>query len=60
MTAYTSAQYVNAPTGQTNGGIKVQINGVQSFVPCDPGNADYQAMMALVSQGSLTITPSGS
>ena len=53
MTMYENAQYT-AHNGQ-NTGIRVDINGVTSFVPLDPNNTDYAAIMALVSEGKLTI-----
>jgi len=57
---YTNAQYVNGPGGNPpNVGINCQINGLQSYVPCDPANTDYQNIMALVAAGQLTIAPAG-
>ena len=35
--------------------IRCDINGVTSFVPLDPANSDYIALMALVAEGKLTI-----
>ena len=43
-------------TGKENG-IRVDINGVTSFVPLDPANSDFVAIMALVAEGQLTIAP---
>jgi hypothetical protein len=58
MPTYTDAQYVNGPGGTPqNVGINVKINGVQSYVPCDPANTDYANIMNLVAQGKLTIAP---
>jgi hypothetical protein len=58
MPTYTDAQYVNGPGGTPpNVGINVLIDGVQSYVPCDPANTDYQNIMVLVGQGALTIAP---
>lgn len=54
---YTNAQYVNNPFSGNSGGIRVDINGVTSFVPLDPANTDYQNIMALVAAGELTIAP---
>jgi len=45
---YANAQYVFES-------IRVDINGVTSFVPLDPANSDYAAIMALVAAGELTI-----
>lgn len=53
---YTNAQYYNGPDGNP-AGIRVDINGVPSWVPLDPENADYQRIMALVDAGELTIAP---
>ena len=52
---YTNAQYI-AFNG-VNTGIRCDINGVTSFVPLDPANTDYAAIMALVEAGELTIAP---
>ena len=53
---YQNAQYYtnlrNEPAG-----IKVDINGVTSFVPLDPANTDYQRIMELVDSGQLVIDP---
>ena len=35
--------------------IRVDINGVTSFVPLDPANTDYANIMTLVAEGKLTI-----
>ena len=48
---YTNASYAN-PENTT---IRVDINGLTSFVPCAPGNSDYAAIQALVAAGELTI-----
>lgn len=53
---YTNAQYYN-DMGGNPAGIRCDINGVTSFVPLDPENADYQNIMALVAAGELTIAP---
>lgn len=50
MIMYTNAQYFGT-------GIRVDINGVTSFVPANPANSDYVAIMALVASGELTIAP---
>lgn len=54
---YTNAQYVNSPFNGNPAGIRVDINGIPSYVPLDPANTDYQNIMALVSAGELTIAP---
>lgn len=53
---YQNAQYYNDLSGNP-AGIRVDINGVTSFVPLDPANTDYQNIMALVAAGELTIAP---
>jgi hypothetical protein len=55
---YTNAQYVASDRQNTH--IRVDINGVTSFVPLDPANSDYQRIMALVAAGELTIAPADS
>jgi len=51
---YSNAQYTKDTAGNQNA-IRVDINGVTSFVPLDPNNTDYAAIMALVAEGKLTI-----
>jgi len=53
---YNNAQYINGPAPGAVC-IRVDINGVTSFVPLDPANSDYSAIMLLVSEGKLTIAP---
>ncbi len=53
---YQQAQYIKDPKGNVTS-IRVDINGVTSFVPLDPANTDYQNIMALVTAGELTIAP---
>ena len=53
---YTNAQYMKDITGNVSS-IRCDINGVTSFVPIDPANVDYAAIMALVAAGELTIAP---
>ncbi len=52
---YTNAQYIAFDGINTS--IRVDINGVTSFVPLDLANTDYQNIMALVAAGELTIAP---
>ncbi len=52
--------YSNAKWIDLNGEhvtIKVDINGLPSYVPVDPANTDYQNIMALVAEGKLVIQP---
>jgi hypothetical protein len=53
---YTNAKYYNTMVASPSG-IIVDINGVQSTVPLDPANTDYQNIMVLVAAGELTIAP---
>lgn len=51
----TSARYVNSPmTGQPSS-IKATIDGTEWSVPLAPGNRHYEAIMAAVEAGELTI-----
>jgi len=50
---YENAQYIFS--NGKNDCIRVDINGVTSFVPLDEANADFQRIMALVAEGKLTI-----
>lgn len=51
---YTNTQYCNDQNNSLTG-IRVEINGVASFVPIAPGNTDYDKIMALVVAGQLNI-----
>lgn len=51
---YQNASYYNDMLGNP-AGIRVDINGVTSFVPLDPANTDYAAIMRLVAAGELVI-----
>ena len=54
---YTNAQYMNnALTGEVSS-IRVDINGITSFVPIDTMNGDYDEIMRLVAAGDLVIAP---
>jgi len=54
---YTNAQYVKDRTSDEVASIRVDIDGVNSFVPIDPANTDYANIMQLVAEGKLTIAP---
>ena len=56
MITYTNPQYYARFDGRTLG-IRVEINGMTSYVPIDPANSDYQQIMKLVEAGELTIAP---
>ena len=49
----TSAQYI-AFEG-TNSSIRATIDGQELFVPLDPNNRHYAAILAAVEAGTLTI-----
>jgi len=51
---YENAQYIKNMVGN-DAMIRVDISGVTSFVPLDPANTDYAAIMQLVAEGKLTI-----
>lgn len=53
---YTNAQYTKDMGGNPSS-IRVDINGVTSFVPLDPANTDYQNIMRLVEANELVIAP---
>lgn len=55
MPTYTNAQYI-AVNG-VNNDIRVDINGVTSFVPLDPANTDYQNLLRLQEEGKIVIAP---
>lgn len=50
---YTNAQWIDLYGQHTS--IRVDINGITSFVPLDPANTDYQNIMKLVENGELVI-----
>ncbi len=54
---YSNAQYVIIFPATSPTMIRVDINGVTSYVPIDDSNTDYQNIMALVAAGELTIAP---
>jgi hypothetical protein len=54
---YSNAQYMKSSLTNTVDGVRVDINGVTSFVPLDPANTDYQNIMKLVEEGQLVIAP---
>ena len=47
----TNAQYVNERV------IRIERGEETLYVPTDPANSDYAAIMALVESGELTIAP---
>ena len=53
---YSNAKYAKNLFGQEIG-IEVEINGVTSFVPLDPANSDYAALLASGEPIAPTPTP---
>ena len=51
----TSAQYLYDTLSGTNSSIKAVIDGQELFVPLDPNNRHYAAILAAVEAGTLTI-----
>lgn len=54
MYNYNNAQYIKDFSGNISS-IRVDINGITSFVSLDPANADYANIIKLVEAGKLTI-----
>ena len=50
----TSAQYMADMTG-TNSSIRAVIDGQELFVPLDPANRHYAAILKAVEEGTLVI-----
>ena len=48
----TSAQYYNHVDTSVQSGIKATIDGTEMFVPLDPANTDYQAILEWVEDGN--------
>lgn len=55
ITMYENAEYIRRPDGEAVM-IRVKISGLNCFVPLDPANVDYQNIMRLVEEGTLTIS----
>ncbi len=53
---YSNAQYYKDLNNEVVG-IRVDINGVTSFVSLNPENIDYANIMQLVAEGKLVIAP---
>ena len=51
---YENAHYFTGPDYKIIS-VKVDINGMTSYVPLDPANTDYQNIMKLVDEGELVI-----
>ena len=56
----TSAQYCVDPLSGTNSSIRATIDGKELFVPLDPANRHYSAILKAVEAGTLTITEADS
>lgn len=52
---YSNAQWIDQNGEHVS--IRVDINGLTSWVPLDPANTDYQNIMQLVAEGKLVIQP---
>ena len=50
----TSARYAKGIEG-TNSSIRAVIDGQELFVPLDPANRHYAAILKAVEEGTLTI-----
>ena len=50
----TSAQYITGMEG-TNSSIRATIDGQELFVPLDPNNRHYAAILKAVEEGTLVI-----
>jgi len=48
----TLAQYYTEINGTDNIGIKATIDGTEMFVPLDPANRHYQAILEWVAEGN--------
>jgi len=53
---YTNAEYQQNPWGQPEV-IRIDINGVTSFVRIGDDNPIYLEIMQLVAEGKLTLAP---
>ena len=51
---YSDAKYISVMQGIISC-IEVKCGNVTLYVPLDPANSDYAAIMALVAEGKLTI-----
>ena len=51
----TSAQYCADPMTGTNSSIRAVIDGQELFVPLDPANRHYAAILKAVEEGTLVI-----
>jgi hypothetical protein len=54
-TQITSAQYCVDPLSDTNSSIRATIDGQELFVPLDPANRHYAAILKAVEEGTLVI-----
>lgn len=50
---YSNAQWIDVNNEHVM--LRVDINGLTSYVPLDPANTDYQNIMKLAEDGELTI-----
>jgi hypothetical protein len=52
---YSNAQWIDMNGAHVS--LRVDINGVTSYVPIDPANTDYANLMELVREGKIVIQP---
>lgn len=55
MPKYTDAKWHSNIQGEQTG-ILVKIEGVETYVPREAVNPDYQALMEAVEKGDITIS----
>ena len=51
----TEAQYHRHPSATENENIRATVDGIEVWVPIDPGNRHYDEIMRQVAAGTLTI-----
>jgi hypothetical protein len=52
---YSNAQWIDMNGAHVS--LRVDINGVTSYVPIDPANTDYANLMELEREGKIVIQP---
>jgi hypothetical protein len=52
---YSNAQWIDMNGAHVS--LRVDINGVTSYVPIDPANTDYANLMELAREGKIVIQP---
>lgn len=54
---FENAQYIKGPVSDEIVAIRVDIDGVTSFVPLDGNNTDYGTIQDLIASGDLVVAP---